>query len=366
MARRRLAPARTGDFAAPAPAGRPEPEAAPFAFPAVPPPSSAAPVARMVAEAAAEAALRDLGTAFEAARAEGRLALALPLASIDAGHMARDRLPGGDPEAEAALEASLRAHGQRVPVEVTPLQGGPCPWGLISGWRRLSALRRLHAATGEDRFATVKAVIRPAGEAAGAYVAMVEENEIRAALSHYERARIVAVTTALGVFASEQEALRRLFASASRARRSKIGSFLALHHELGACLRFPAAIPERLGLRLSAALQAGAGTALRTALAEGAPPATPAAEAAILTRTLAGLRNVSRAKRNRNPDGRQGGDEIEVAPGLRLAFAVMAGEGAGAGAARLVLSGPAVTPALAERLRRFLAAGNGHEKDRTA
>ena len=37
-----------------------------------------------------------------------------------------------------ALRESLRAHGQRTPIEVTPAAPGALPYGLISGWRRLA------------------------------------------------------------------------------------------------------------------------------------------------------------------------------------------------------------------------------------
>ena len=90
---------------------------------------------------------------------------------------------------------------------------------------------------------------------------MVEENEIRVGLSYYERARIAARAAELGVFPDTASALARLFASASRAKRSKIGSFLRLYTALDDRLRFPAAIPERLGLRLARALDADAGLA---------------------------------------------------------------------------------------------------------
>ena len=96
------------------------------------------------------------------------------------------------------VKASIRAHGQRTPAEITMLDEGdedghsPYRFGLISGWRRLRALSELYEETGEVRFATIKALMQPEAEAAASYVAMVEENEIRAALSYYERARLVA------------------------------------------------------------------------------------------------------------------------------------------------------------------------------
>ena len=57
------------------------------------------------------------------AREEGRMVLDLPLDAIAPDHLARDRVPAEDEEM-AALRESLRAHGQRTPIEVTPLVTG--------------------------------------------------------------------------------------------------------------------------------------------------------------------------------------------------------------------------------------------------
>jgi hypothetical protein len=83
-------------------------------------------------------------------------------------------------------------------------------------------------------------------------------------------------------------ALRGLFATASRAKRSKIGSFVPLTRAFDGVLRFPAAIPERLGLRLAKALAADPGLAERLSQRlRQAAPATAAAELALLTAALA-------------------------------------------------------------------------------
>jgi ParB family chromosome partitioning protein len=78
-----------------------------------------------------------------------------------------------------ALKASLAARGQQTPIEVVELVEGR--YGLISGWRRLHALRANGAKT-------VKAIITAPREVSDAYVAMIEKNEIRVDLSYFERA----------------------------------------------------------------------------------------------------------------------------------------------------------------------------------
>lgn len=334
----------------------------PPAAPAPRPP----PISRIAAETAATAALEALAGEVAEARATGRMVEALPLDTIDTGHLVRDRVSFDGEDFDALVE-SLRLHGQRAPVEVIDLgqgfrsdlhhssadgetrgrvmgQGDAARdaaretgrrYGLISGWRRLSALRRLHAETGEARFATVLALLRTPESSGAAYVAMVEENEIRAGLSYYERARIAAKAVEAGAFADRGEALRSLYATASRAKRSKIGSFLNLYDALDGSLRFPSAIGERLGLQLAQRLaeEPEAGAALGHLLSSG-ESADPAMELATLARWAEAPRSALRQKTAAQ----------EILPGLAMT----------GGARRIVLSGPAVTPALRDRLAEWL------------
>lgn len=275
MARRRLT---VPDLAATAARPEPGPERTGDRFPG-------APIARVAAEAVEAAALRELSETLERARETGRMVLDLPLGEIAPDHLARDRMPVEDPEM-ANLRESIRAHGQRTPVEVTPLAAtgtGALPYGLISGWRRLMALKALHAETGDPRFATIQALVRRPETAADAYVAMIEENEIRLGLSQYERARVAARAADRGVFPDEETALRTLFAAASRPKRSRIRSFLELYRALDDSLRFPAHLPERLGLALVERLRAGEASRIVAGLAAAAPE-TPEAELAVLAR----------------------------------------------------------------------------------
>ena len=96
----------------------------------------APPIAQVAGEASAVAALREVSAALDAARAEGRLLLRLPLAAVEADYLVRDRLVA-DAEDMAHLVASIAEHGQRQPIEVAEL--APGRYGLISGWRRLRA-----------------------------------------------------------------------------------------------------------------------------------------------------------------------------------------------------------------------------------
>jgi len=293
------------------------------------------------------------------ARATGRMIVDVPLGDVSQGYLARDRI-ALDPEEIAALKASIRAHGQRTPAEITPLHGAgrddsdgaPAqPWGLISGWRRLRALSDLYDETGDTRFSTLRALVRPPEDAAQSYVAMVEENEVRTGLSYYERARVVAEAASRGVFPDQSAALRSMFATASRAKRSKIGSFIDLHEGLGDLLHFPAEIPERLGLALVSRLRLEGRQRLRNALRD-ARPATAAAELALLEKlakpprradATGGAGDVSRAKRSFRET---------LAPGVALRLRETDGR------TEITLTGPGVDGALVARLRAALRVGD--------
>ena len=235
-----------------------------------------APIAQVAGDAATRAAFDEMTDMISTARAEGRIVERLSLSDIDLGHLVRDRIQARSEELDA-LKSSLKARGQQVPVEV--LERGPeaSPrYGLISGWRRMLALSEIGAAD-------VLAIVREPKSASDAYVAMVEENEIRADISFYERARIVVKALEQGVYSDPKAALQSLFANVSRAKRSKIKSFTVLVEALDDVLRYPDAISERNGLEIAKYLQSDpqAPNQIRTALQEQ-PARTAEAELACL------------------------------------------------------------------------------------
>lgn len=297
--------------------------------PVAPSEPSKPPIATVAGEAAALSAADDITAELANARQEGRLAVRLPLEAVEPGHFARDRIAVDD-EDMATLKASLSAHGQRMPIDV--MAGGDGRYGLISGWRRLSAIKTLFAQTGEERFATVLAVIRTPADAGEAYVAMVEENEIRVGLSYYERARIAALAAERGAFESAEAAIDALYASGSKAKRSKIRSFLNIHAALGPALSFPQALSERVGLAVAAGLKDGQETRLRAALER--PVQTAEAEAAALLTALKDEK-VSRAK----PQAET------LARGVKMKSE----------AGKLVLLGPGVDAALIAKIRGLIS-----------
>ncbi|AVW93587.1 hypothetical protein DA792_21340 (plasmid) [Celeribacter baekdonensis] len=147
-------------------------------------PAPRPPIAQVAGEAAVSAALTELTETVARARAEGRIVELLALSDVDKGHLVRDRVHVQSEDLDA-LKSSLLTRGQQTPIEVVDRGTGVSPrYGLISGWRRLLALSEIEA----DQ---VLAIVRQPKTSSDAYVAMVEENEIRADISFYERARIV-------------------------------------------------------------------------------------------------------------------------------------------------------------------------------
>lgn len=290
------------------------------------------PVARIAAEAAAQAALEDLAAELRQARDSGRMVLDLPLASIKATHLQRDRMHM-DPEDMASLKTSIRDRGQQMPIEVVALAEGN--YGLISGARRLAALTALNDETGDSRFATVKALLRPFDAAPEAYLAMVEENEIRADLSFYERGRLAYEAARLGIFDSPAAAVRILFQHAPAPKRSKILSFVALHQVLGHVLRFPEAIPEKLGLALVKAIEADPKLTCRIA-ADLDGVETAREERTVLERALS----------KRGGTVRQDADAIDQDMGQEIRLRGRAG--------RITLSGRGITEAIIADLVTWL------------
>jgi ParB family chromosome partitioning protein len=242
----------------------------------------AAPIAQVAAETAAAyqsgtpedraAQARDEAdaSAYREATQTGRIIREIPITDIELLSIPRDRTTL-EKAALDELEHSLSEHGQRLPIEIYTLSDAASgkPYGLLSGYRRLLAQQNLFTRTGMPGFATIKAVLRDPDQMGGAFVAMVEENEIRQDLSHYERGRIAVIAAQQGAFHNTEEAVNQMFAAASKAKRSKIRSFAMIFEELGDVLNFPGTFREKDGLRLAQALRAGADGRLREVLGTG-------------------------------------------------------------------------------------------------
>ena len=269
------------------------------------------PITRVAAEAAAlsnpepaearEGRARDAADAarMREAEAAGRVMRDLPVDQIDADAMVRDRMILDQDEMDE-LRRSILEHGLRLPIEVFQREDGT--YGLISGYRRLRAVRSIRGELGLPGHDTIRAVVREPEALGGAVVAMVEENEVRAQLSPYERGRIAVIAAQDGAFPNVEAAVAGLFGSASKAKRSKIRSFAAIHEDLGDLLEHADQMGERDGLRLAAMLRQGGEAALRRALEDG-PAATFAEEWAMIEPALRAHERALAEGRRAPPEG---------------------------------------------------------------
>lgn len=317
--------------------------------------STVPPIAQVAAEAASlnsmtgvtdrVALARDQGDAarWREAEQEGLVVQMLPLAEIDQDFIRRDRLIE-DAEAMAELQASIKENGLRAPIEVAKTEAG---YGLISGFRRLQAYRAL---AGEDAgFAQIPAFVREADAGQSAYVSMVEENEVRANLSHYERGRIAVLAAGQGVFPTVEAAVDALFGAASKAKRSKVRSFAKVHEALGDLLKFPTGLTEKAGLALATALRDGGQSQLRAALAE-ATVQDAKSEWALLQNAL---KSASAAPRDKSRGGRP--QEITQIPSRNLPKGGALSAEVSADGLRIELKGRVINADTAEQILNMIA-----------
>lgn len=181
----------------------------------------------------------------------------IPLDAIDADSLPRDR-SALDPEALAELCASIKANGLRTPIEIyAPRDRRPGdPLGLISGYRRLAAFRQLQAENPADpAWRAIPAVYRHV-ERPQLLQLMVEENDIRAAISPWDQAR-VAVMTVPDDFPTVDAAVAALYPAADRQRRARIRAIAVVVDELFDVLLTPETLSMRQLERLAAACRGG-------------------------------------------------------------------------------------------------------------
>ena len=250
-----------------------------------PAPRGLAPIAQIAADSASHAQTGDADARADRAKLEadasrlqdaqkqGLLMSEIDVDGIDETAMIRDRTVIGEEEM-MELRHSIASHGLRLPIEIFELEQPNVSgqrYGLLSGYRRLMAVRALLDLTEAEKYRRIKAIIRPRTDADSAFISMVEENEVREELSHYERGRIAVIAANQGAFTNTEDAVNRLFGTGSKAKRSKIRSFALVFEELGDMLDFPETLTDKRGMRIAAALRRGAEARLRQALPDKKP-----------------------------------------------------------------------------------------------
>lgn len=181
----------------------------------------------------------------------------IPIDQIDDKALERDRTSNAAAPFEE-LWFSILKFGLRQPIEVylyaTPVD---VPYALISGARRLMAFRHLHETMGLPKFAAIPAFIREPTSRAEAMVAMVQENDIRAELSPWERARIAVVARDYNYYPTIDAAIEALYPNASRQKRQRLRAAASVVEEFSGLFNDPATLSERKIERLAVAVRAG-------------------------------------------------------------------------------------------------------------
>jgi len=229
-----------------------------------------APIAQVAAETAPLGTAESPGARLNRMDAErlkeaeekGLLIQEIPLDQIDEKTMIRDRSVLGRAELDE-LKLSISVNGLRLPIEVSQKEDGT--YALLSGYRRLLVHREM-AEQYKNGPTTIKAVVVPPKDLASSFISMVEENEVREDLSHFERGRIAVLAAREDAFKSTDHAIKQMFFSASKAKRSKIKSFAEIFEAFGDLLTFAEEMSERRGLRIVNALRQGGEDQLRDAL----------------------------------------------------------------------------------------------------
>jgi ParB family transcriptional regulator, chromosome partitioning protein len=191
----------------------------------------------------------------------------IPLAEIADDALPRDRT-GLDAEPLRELRDSILASGLRMPVELfeLPEPRGERRYGILSGFRRVAAFREIHGFVQADEWARIPAFLRAPAGLGAALAAMVEENEIRADLSPWEKGRIALVARDAGSFPTIEAAVDALYPTADATRRSRLRTIARLVESLDGTLTDPEKLTLRQLLRLANACRNGFTTLIQTAL----------------------------------------------------------------------------------------------------
>jgi len=196
---------------------------------------------------------------FREAQEAGLVLRRLSIGDVRTDDLPRDRLDldavAGSDEMEE-LKASIRARGQREPIEV--FEDAEGRYQLQKGWRRLTALKQLYVETDEIRFASVIARVAQSEDRVARYVDMVEENVVREDLTFAEMAQVVLSAAAdPEVPETDPEVLLgRLYGSLHKMKRSYIRAFVQLLTDLGPALQWPRAVSRNLGVDVARAMKA--------------------------------------------------------------------------------------------------------------
>jgi ParB family transcriptional regulator, chromosome partitioning protein len=197
-----------------------------------------------------------------------RIPVELATADIMEDSLLRDRTQL-DPYALDELVLSIMAEGLRHPIEVykmsTPDEGRT--YGLVSGLRRLSAMRELASRRKNGDFTTIAAFVVEPKDVPTAMSLMVSENEMRADISPWEKGLLIIRMVEEGLADTPDTAVNLLYPRLDRQRRSRLRGFAHVVDEIGDCdLTTPENLSTARMERLAAALRGGYTSLIRETL----------------------------------------------------------------------------------------------------
>lgn len=239
--------------------------------------------------------------AEERLRQAGNLIEDIHIESIDEGYFVRDRIVF-DHDAFDELKTSIMQAGQKTPIEVTVISnpGEPRLYGLVSGWRRLHAIREL---SDDPGFSTIKARVLQ-HDLHSAMIAQSAENEMRKNISPFERGIFINRAVHAGAFKSVADAVENMFAGASASKKSKIRSFAKLAAYIGDVVQHPDLITEAMGLKLVQHFDAGEGDLKAVDMLKDANNRTKEDELKIFKEFLVIARGLQSSRSVSTPKGR--------------------------------------------------------------
>lgn len=263
---------------------------------------------------------------FVRLKAQGLILQRVPLAAVQTRKLTRDR-SGVDATDLQELKDSIREIGLSNPIQV---EASGEDFELVQGLRRLSAFKALYAETGEDRYASIPAVVLGDGETLDAlYRRMVDENLIRSDISFAEMASLARAyaqdpATSVGTV---DEAVQILYRSAAKQKRSYIRAFAQLLIVLGDYLEHPQSVPRALGLAVRRRMDAEPASVamLQRELVAGA--GRTAEEELTVLRSFASELNPSDGEVNTFPAGNSQRETSSATRKARTTFQVQSARG---------------------------------------
>lgn len=206
----------------------------------------------------------------------------IPTAKILDQALLRDRAHL-DTDALEDLAASIHRDGLRQPIEVWTLSQPTEThrYGLISGLRRLTAIRLLNTRN-PSLHTTIPAFLRTPASIPDAMAQMIAENEIRENLTPWERGLTLATAVAQDLFPTIDAAIAALHPTATKQKRTRLRTLALVAEELEDCFTTPELLSQSQIERLAACLRGGLTPLIHQILKENRRKSLPSQWAALL------------------------------------------------------------------------------------